>query len=221
MKTRLSRQQMIAVGLATFGLVLGLGAYMILVAPQKSKAVALAGAVDSAQTSLSVAQHAPRHVRPKPVPVGAADLFRLTKAMPDSGDVPGILRALTRLAKASSVELISLGPSPAAPTPMGYSTVPVSISVHGKFANVSNFLHRLRDTAVVTHKHLKVTGRLFVPNQISLTSDDGLAVNATILLDAFVYGAAPVAGSTPTDTTSTSTTDTTTTAATTTTSSAG
>jgi hypothetical protein len=219
MKTRLSRQQMIAVGLATFGLVLGLGAYMILVAPQKSKAVALAGAIDAAQTSLSVAQHAPRQVKPKPVAVGATDLFRLTKAMPDSSDVPGILRALTRLAKASSVELVSIGPSAATPTPMGYSTVPVSISVHGKFANVSNFLHRLRDTAVVTHKHLKVTGRLFVPNKISLNSADGLAVNATIELDAFVYGVAPVAGST--DTTSTSTTGATTTAATTTTSSAG
>src|SRR6266571_1192022 len=85
MKTKLTRQQLSAVGVAVFGLVLGLGSYMILVAPQKSKAVALAGAVDAAQSSLYVLQHHHVHVqKPKPPAVEAADLFRLTKAMPDS-----------------------------------------------------------------------------------------------------------------------------------------
>ncbi len=213
MKTQLSRQQLLAVGLATFGLMLGLGSYMILVAPLKSKAVALAGAVDAAQSSLFVLQHHPHHtVRPKPPAVEAADLFRLTKAMPDSEDVPGILLSLMRLAKASSLELLSVQPTASAATPMGYSAVPVSISLHGKFADVASFLQRLRDSVVVTHDHLEVTNRLFVPSQISLSSADGLTVDASISLDAFVYGVAvPAATATSTSATSTTATTTTTT----------
>jgi Tfp pilus assembly protein PilO len=212
MKTQLSRQQMLAVGLAVFGLVLGLGSYMILVAPQKSKAVALSGAIDAAQSSLYVLQHQPRvhHVqKPKPPDVQAADLFRLTKAMPDSQDVPGILLSLMRLAQASSLQLISVQPAAGAPTqtPTGYTTVPVSVSLHGKFADVASFLQRLRDSVVVTHDHLKVTNRLFAPTLISLSVADAQTVNASIALSAFVYGtpAAPVAATTGTTATTTTT----------------
>jgi Tfp pilus assembly protein PilO len=209
-KTQLTQQQMLAVGLAVFGLVLGLGSYMILVAPQKSKAVALSGAVNAAQSSLYVLQHHPHaHVRkPKPPAVEAADLFRLTKAMPDSPDVPGILLSLMRLAKANSLELISVQPTAGAltPTPTGYTAVPVSVTLHGKFANIANFLQRLRDSVVVTRDHLNVTNRLFVPSLISLTAADGQTVTASFSLDAFVYGTptAPVAPTT--DTTATTTT---------------
>jgi Tfp pilus assembly protein PilO len=212
MKTKLSQQQMLAVGLAVFGLVLGLGSYMILVAPQKSKAVALSGAVEAAQSSLYVVQHHPHgHVqKPKPPAVEAADLFRLTKAMPDSQDVPGILLAMMRLANASSLDLISVQPAlnPPAQNPIGYTAVPVSVSLRGKFANVANFLQRLRESVVVSDGHLKVTNRLFIPSLITLsTSADGLTVDATISLNAFVYGkpapVTPVTDTTATDTTAT------------------
>jgi Tfp pilus assembly protein PilO len=210
MKTQLSRQQMIAVGIAVFGLVLGLGSYLILVAPQKSKAVALSHAVDAAQSSLYVLQHHPHvHVqKPKPPPVEATDLFRLTKAMPDSQDVPGILLSVMRLAKASSLELLSVQPPtvPPAQTPAGYTAVPVAIALHGKFADVASFLQRLRDSVVVSHNHLKVTNRLFVPSQISLSTADGLTVDASITLDAFVYGTPPPPVAPATGTTATTTT---------------
>ena len=207
---QLSRQQMLAVGLAVFGLVLGLGSYLILVAPQKSKAVALSGAVDAAQSSLYVLQHHPRvHIqKPKPPTVEAADLFRLTKAMPDSPDVPGILLSLMRLAKASSLELLSVQPTAGTQTqsPTGYTAVPVSVTLHGKFADIASFLQRLRDSVVVSHDHLKVTNRLFVPSQISLSTADGLTVSASISLNAFVYGTPPPPVVAPTGTTATTTT---------------
>jgi len=215
MKTKLTRQQMLAVGLASLGLLLGLGSYMILVAPQKSKAVALAGAVDAAQSSLFVAQHHPQvTTRAKPPAVEAADLFRLTKAMPDSEDVPGILLSLMGLAQANSLKLVSVQPTTGTATPAGYTTVPISVTLDGKFDDVAAFLQQLRDSVVVTHRdQLKVTNRLFVPTDISLTTDpDGSTVDATISLDAFVYGTAPPPVSTSTtDTSTTSTTTTTTT----------
>jgi Tfp pilus assembly protein PilO len=212
MKSKLTRQQMLAVGVAVFGLVLGLGSYMILVAPQKSKAIALAGAVDAAQSSLYVVQHKPHRVvqkrKPKPPDVQAADLFRLTKAMPDSPDVPGILLSLMRFAKASSLELVSVQPAatPATATPLGYSAVPVAVTVHGKFANIANFLQRLRESVTVRHDHLKVTNRLFVPSQISLTIADAGTLDASISLDAFVYGTPPPPPTTTAATTTTTST---------------
>jgi Tfp pilus assembly protein PilO len=212
MKTSLTRQQMLAVGLAVFGLVLGLGSYMILVAPQKSKAAALSGAIDAAQSSLYVLQHQPRghHVqKPKPPAVEAADLFRLTKAMPDSQDVPGILLSLMRLAQASSLELISLQPPTNAPlvqTPTGYTAVPVTVNVQGKFADIAHFLQSLRDSVVVTHGHLKVTNRLYVPTQISLSVVDSQNLTASIGLSAFIYGTPPAPVVATTCTTATTTT---------------
>jgi Tfp pilus assembly protein PilO len=210
MKTQLTRQQMLAVGIAVFGLVLGLGSYMLLVAPQKSKAVALSGAVEAAQSSLYVLQHHPHvHVqKPKPPTVEAADLFRLTKAMPDSPDIPGILLSLMRLAKASSLELLSVQPTTGPPiqTPTGYTPIPVTVTLHGKFVDVASFLQRLRDSVVVSHDQLKVTNRLFAPTQISLSSADGLTVDASIALSAFVYGVPPAPVVATTDTTATTTT---------------
>jgi Tfp pilus assembly protein PilO len=213
MKTQLTRQQMLAVGLAVFGLVLGLGSYMILVAPQKSKAVGLSGAIDAAQSSLYVLQHQPRvhHVqKPKPPDVQATDLFRLTEAMPDSQDVPGILLSVERLAQASSLELISLQPPIGAlpvQTTTGYTAVPITVSVHGTYANIANFLQRLRDSVVVSHDHLKVTNRLYIPTQIALSVvGSGQTLNASIGLSAFVYGTPPPPVAPPTGTTATTTT---------------
>jgi Pilus assembly protein, PilO. len=208
MKMQLTRQQMLAVGLAVFGLVLGLGSYLILVAPQKSKAVALSGAVTAAQSSLYVLQHNPHQKvqKPKPPDVEAADLFRLTKAIPDSPDVPGILLSVMRLAQASSLELISVQPTAGTATtqsPTGYTAVPISVSLHGKFANVAGFLQRLRDSVVVTHDHLKVTNRLFAPSLISLSTSDGQTVDASITMSAFVYGTPPPPVVAPTTTTTT------------------
>ena len=211
MKTQLTRQQMLAIGLAVFGLVIGLGSYMLLVAPQKSKAVALSGAIDAAQSSLYVLRNHPyaHHVqKPKPPDVQAADLFRLTKAMPDSQDVPGILLSLERLVQASSLELVSVQPPPSTPSVQsttGYTAVPITVTVNGTYAKVAKFLQRLRDSVVVTHDHLKVTNRLYIPTQISLSVVTGETLNASIGLSAFVYGTppAPVVASTTTATTTT------------------
>jgi Tfp pilus assembly protein PilO len=211
-KTQLTRQQLLAIGLAVFGLVLGLGSNMLLVAPQKSKAVALSGAIDAAQSSLYVLQHQPRvhHVqKPKPPNVQAADLFRLTKAMPDSQDVPGILLSVERLVQASSLELVSVQPPPPTPSVQsasGYTAVPVSVTVNGTYANIANFLQRLRDSVVVNSGHLKVTSRLYIPTQISLSVVTGQKLAASIGLSAFIYGTPPAPAVAPTGTTTATTT---------------
>jgi hypothetical protein len=147
--------------------------------------------------------------KPKPPDVQAADLFRLTEAMPDSQDVPGILLSVERLVQTSSLALVSIQPppvTPPVPSATGYTAVPVTVTVHGTFANVAKFLQRLRDSVVVTDGHLKVTNRLYIPTQISLSVVTGQTLAASIGLSAFVYGTPPAPVVAPTDTTATTTT---------------
>jgi Tfp pilus assembly protein PilO len=190
-KSSLSKQQLLLFGLPVAGLLVGLLGYVALVAPQKSQAKSLASEIATAQVQLATAQHKSAKA-PKPPSAQAADLFRLTKAMPDSDDMPGILRQLSRIARTSSVKLESVKPSQHVPVALGYGALPVLVTVSGKFADVSTFLQQLRQqVSIGTAQRLHVDGRLFLANQVQLTTTDGGSVSAILNLDAFVYGVAP------------------------------
>jgi Tfp pilus assembly protein PilO len=122
--------------------------------------------------------------------------------MPGTDEIPGVLISLSQLAQSSKVSLLSVTPAPDV-AESGYSQVPIALQVSGKFDGLMKFLTSMRRAAVLHGDKLKVKGRLFVPTTVSITSTDGKSVNATINLDAFVYGNAPVAA---TDTTATTTT---------------
>ena len=194
---KLDKKLVLTVGLPVFGLLIGLIGYFALVSPQKGKTHRASEQVQALQAQL-LALHGPP---PKPVSPQAVDLFRLVKAMPDTDDMPGILRDLSRLARVSKVRIQTVQPSVQVPLPVGYAAVPLTVALEGKFGNVSTFLTRLRGQVRVGEKNLYVTGRLLIPNQIQLTSKDGGTVTATLNLDAFVYGVAPPPA--PTSTTET------------------
>jgi Tfp pilus assembly protein PilO len=201
MKRDLSTRQLLVAGLAVGGLVIGLAAYFLLVAPQKSKASKLDADVQAAQAQLVAARRAPRV---KGASVQAAELFRLSKAMPASDDVPGVLIQLSRVAGSSKVRLVGVRPSAEVPEAAGYSALPLAVTVSGKYANVTAFLARLHGLVTVSNGHTRAAGRLFVPNNLSLTPDQAGAVSATVNLDAFVYTGvviAPPSASTTTGTT--------------------
>jgi hypothetical protein len=198
---KLDKRMAILFGLPVLGLLLGLIGYFVLVSPQKAKAHRVTGQLASLEAQLLATQKKP----PKEASAQAVDLFRLVKAMPDTNDMPGILRDLGRLARASNVSIQTITPT-ATPTPLtaGYGALPLAVGVQGKFGDVSSFLAKLREQVRVGKKTLYVTGRLLVPNEVSMTSKDGATVTATLSLDAFVYGIAPPAPA-PTDTTETTT----------------
>ena len=50
-------------------------------------------------------------------------------------------------------------------------------TVNGKYAAVTAFMHRLRESVEMPHGHLVVNGRLFIANQVALTSSDGRTVS--------------------------------------------
>ena len=184
---KLDRRKAILFGLPIFGLVLGLIGYFLLVAPQKARSHRAVTQLGTLEAQLLALQQKP----PKHASVQAVDLFRLVKAMPDTNDMPGILRDLSRLARSSKVTIQTVTPAGQVPLALGYGALPVTIGVEGKFSNISSFLGKLRGQVRLGEKKLYVTGRLLVPNQIQLTSKDGSTVTATLSLDAFVYGVAP------------------------------
>jgi hypothetical protein len=200
-KVSLSRRNLLLYGLPVFGLLLGLTGHFALVAPQKAKAQQLQSQLASVQAQVDAASHKPanRVKHPKPKSVDASDLFQLTKAMPDSNDMPGILLDLSKLAAASNVSIASVTPSAIVPL-SGYGALPLSVVLTGKFDQVAGFLRRLRgQVAVRKNGRPDAAGRLFVTNEVQMTSTDGSSVSATLNLDAFVYGAgtpAPAVGAT-------------------------
>jgi Tfp pilus assembly protein PilO len=197
---KLDKKLAFMIGLPVFGLLIALIGYFALVSPQNGKSHRATEQIQALQAQLLALHQKP----PKPVSPQAVDLFRLVKAMPDTDDMPGILRDLSRLARSSKVSIQTVQPSAQVALPLGYGALPLTVALEGKFGNVSTFLARLRGQVRLGEKKLYVTGRLLIPNQIQLTSKDGGTVTATLTLDAFVYGVAPPP--TPTSTTGTTTT---------------
>jgi hypothetical protein len=197
---KLDKKLALRIGLPVFGLLVGLIGYFVLVSPQKGRSNRAAAQIQALQAQVLAMHRKP----PKPISPQAVDLFRLVKAMPDTDDMPGILRDLSRLARSSNVSIATVQPSEQIPLTLGYGALPLTVALEGKFGNVSTFLARLRGQVRLGERNLYVTGRLLIPNQIQLTSKDDGSVTATLSLDAFVYGVTPPPA--PTSTTDTTTT---------------
>jgi hypothetical protein len=198
---KLGKRELLLFGLPVLGLLLGVVGYFALVSPQKAKGHRETAQLQTLQAQLLAEQRKP----PKQASPQAVDLFRLVKAMPDTNDMPGILRDLDRLARASKVSIQTVTPTTdVVPLTAGYGALPLTVALQGTFPNVSSFLTKLRDQVRVGRKELYVSGRLLVPNQVQMTSKDGKTLTATLSLDAFIYGVAPPAPApTTTDTTTT------------------
>jgi hypothetical protein len=199
----------VVVGLVMYGL----AGYFLLVSPQKGKAADLKRQAETAQQQIDQYRTLAAQARATP-PIRVAELFRLTKAMPDSVDMAGVILELSRVARDSGIEFDSITPQGTTPV-SGYSTVPLSVDFDGNFYELSDFLFRLRNLVRVNGGRLDAQGRLFVVDSISFgeSTKSFPQIKASLTVHAFVYGdlstaAPPVTETTPTttDTTTTSTT---------------
>jgi type IV pilus assembly protein PilO len=199
-------------------LVLGLAGWFLLVHPQgtklkqlKADAADVQAKIDAYNQQVSAARATPK--------IEVADVYRLAKAMPDQVDMPDIVLELSQLARDSGIRFDSITPQPVAPLG-SYSVLPINVTFQGNFYNLADFLYRLRALvrSRVTNQgvQLDATGRLFAVD--TLTFNESTLkfprVQATLVIDAFVYAAgspAPVPVpsppvTTPTETTTSSTT---------------
>lgn len=214
MKGKLSGNALIAVIVGGV-LFFGLAAWFLVVHPQSGKVASLEKQSADVQEKIDAyhQQVAAARSRPK---IEVADVYRLAKAMPSKTDMPDLVLELSQLARDTGISFDSISPQPVAAVG-SYSVLPISVTFNGNFYNLADFLYRLRSLVTVHAGRLDATGRLFSVD--TLAFNEGQAkfpqIQATLVIDAFVYAAAPasVPAATPpaATTTTSSTTETTTT----------
>ena len=213
-KTKLPPQALIPVVVLALAMVAGL-AYLVVVGPQRAKAADMQSQVTAMTKEVDAARAKSIDGR-KVAPIKIADLFRLSKAMPDQTDMSGLILQLNGLATDTGIVFDSITPQ-AVSSQSGYEVVPVQVIFHGNFYDLADLLYRLRTLVTVNGGRLDATGRLFAVDTVDFAEGKGgfPEIPANLLIDAFVYGTGtatgPATASTPAAGTTTDTTATTTT----------
>ena len=181
-----------AVQLAIVGAVLLLAAvvgYFVVVSPQHKKASDIAKQIDQIDQQIADARALLARAK-NAQKVRYADLFRLTKAMPDEPDEAGILLELSNVAHESGISFQSIRPEPAVSL-SGYQVVPIKLIFDGNFYRLSDFLFRVRNLVDVRRGALDAEGRLFTVDQVAFDqAPTGFPdVRVQLSIAAFIYGA--------------------------------
>ncbi len=183
--------QPLVIGLIVLGFaVAGLGGWFMLISPQRSKATELDTQIVDTNNAISAARALTLEAK-KGAQIRVADLFRLTKAMPDQTDMPGILLQLNQVAEDSGISFEQITPSTTAMPVSGYLAIPITVEFQGNFYDLSDFLYRLRNLVDVRRGALDATGRLFAIDSIEFAeaSPPGFPeIRAHLVIDAFVFG---------------------------------
>jgi type IV pilus assembly protein PilO len=201
---RLPKPAAIAIVIVALLVVAALG-YFLLISPQRSRSAELAEESQALQTQIQTLRIANAQVR-KAEPIRVADLFRVSKAMPDTDDMPGVLLELNRIARETGIRFESITPQEGADAG-GYLRRPIDLVFDGNFYELSDFLFRLRSLVRVRGGQLEATGRLFTVNSLNFVESEREfpRIKATLNVSAYVYGtgaaapapAAPAAGGQP------------------------
>jgi type IV pilus assembly protein PilO len=187
-----SLSQNALIGIVVAGvLVFGLAVWFLLVHPQGGKLNNLKLEATSVQEKIDAYHQQVVAARSTPK-IEVADVYRLAKAMPNKTDMPDLVLELSQLARDTGIRFDSISPQPIAPVG-SYSVLPVSVTFNGNFYNLADFLYRLRSLVTVHGGRLDATGRLFAVDTLSFNESDLKfpQIQATLVVDAFVYAAAP------------------------------
>lgn len=218
----LSSERQIALVCAGLLLVAILG-YFVLVSPKRSTAHQLDA--ERAQVEAQIEQNRSSALGRNLPAIRAADVFRLSTAMPENLAMPDVILELSRLAQESGISFDEIAPQQAT-TDAGYDIHPISLTFGGNFYNLVDFLFRARNLVQVHDKKLITTGRMFDVSGLTFAQGEKSfpQIKADLTIDTFVLGAAaagPTAGTTGTAPASSGSTPATTTTTTTTTTPSG
>jgi Pilus assembly protein, PilO len=189
-------------------LVLAVFGWLALVRPEASKLESVRADEVAAQQTLTDYQQRLAATRSAPR-IDVADIYRLAAAMPDKVDMPELILELSQLARDSGIRFESITPQGASSVG-SYSALPIAVTFNGNFYNLSDFLYRLRSLVSVHAGRLDATGRLFEVDTLSFGESQLKFPNieASLVIDAFVYGSSatlPAATAAPISTTTTTT----------------
>jgi type IV pilus assembly protein PilO len=194
-------------------LVLAAAGYFVMIQPEGAKLKRIKGQEADAQQALAAYDQKVAAARSAPK-IRIADVYRLAKAMPSQVDMPDVLLELSQLARDSGIQFNSISPQP--PTTVGtFSVLPISVTFDGTFYDLADLLYRLRSLVEVHAGTLDATGRLFSVDSLTFGPNPQESfphIQATLVIDAYVYGSAGApAAAAPAPTTTADTTSTTTT----------
>jgi len=192
-KQRITKPAAIALVVVAL-LVVGALGYFLVISPKRSASADLAVQIEATETEIQNRRLA-LHSAPKAEPIRAAELFRVTKAMPGKPDMPGVLLELNRIARDTGIRFDSITPGDSADAG-GYLRQPIDVIFDGSFYELSDFLYRVRTLVSVHNGRLRATGRLFTVRTLSFVeSERGFPqIRATLGVDAYTYG---TGGATP------------------------
>lgn len=181
--------------------------FFVLVQPQRKEATKLQQQVDDARTQLEQLQTTPK--TPDDVePIRVADLFKLSRAMPDRPDIANVLLELSAISSETGITFQSITPHDPQVV-NGYRSIPIDLVFEGHFYDLSDFLYRVRNLVGVHDGELDAVGRLFAVHTIAFGAGDHEfpQVRATLTLEAYAFGDGttlptppPSAQATPTET---------------------
>jgi type IV pilus assembly PilO-like protein len=169
-------------------LLIAAAGYFLVVSPQRGKAADLTTQIADTEKQIDEARALVAKAKTAEK-VKVADIFKLTKAMPDSPDEAGVLLDLNTIAQRSGIKFDSLKADPST-TLSNYQVIPLRLELHGNFYDLSDFLFRLRNLVDVRRGALDARGRLFAVDKLAL--EQGVyafpLIRAQITIVAFVYG---------------------------------
>jgi Tfp pilus assembly protein PilO len=163
--------------------------YAALVKPQRSDASALAAQIETVRAKLDAAGVTDSAAQGDAPPIHVADIFQLSRAMPDSPDLPDVLLQLSEIATETGITFKSIAPANPVTTPT-YEQLPIDLVFEGRFYDLADFLYRVRNLVGVHDGQLNATGRLYSVDSVSF--DEGQVkfpqVEAKLRVDAYVFG---------------------------------
>lgn len=172
--------------------------YFLLIAPKRESAAETEELVQTTQAQVDARRTAALSpAAPLAPAVDAAELFRLTKAMPNDADMAEAILELDRIATDTGIVFDALTPRPEVAA-SGYRVLPIDLAFNGNFYNLSDFLFRLRSLVAVRDGKLVANGRLLDVESVSFAAGPAgfPQLTATVLVNAYVYEAG-AAASTP------------------------
>src|SRR3954469_11542981 len=167
------------------------GGWFGVIGPQRSKAAGYDKQIADTNSAIAAARALTLEAK-QGNQIRVADLYRLTKAMPDEVDMPGILLELNHVAEDSGITFVQISPSTTATSISGYLAIPITLEFDGNFYDLSDFLYRLRNLVDVRQGTLDASGRLFAIDELDYAEAPPPAgfpqIHAHLIIDAFVYG---------------------------------
>jgi Tfp pilus assembly protein PilO len=210
------RQIPIALVVAPALLIVAAVGFFLVVKPKMDTSSSLDERISEFQGKVDVALAAQRQATPGQS-IKVADLFRLTKAMPESTDMASVILELNSVAESAGLDFLSITPGAPVPDAAGYQTVAIKLMFEGNYYDLTDFLFRLRNLVIVRDGKLEAAGRLFTLDALDLhEGTQGFPqVQAALSVSAFTFapGAVPAPATATPPATTTATTPTTTTPA--------